>query len=415
MAFEPELVGVSSVSMVIDDARRFAGVVKERLGAFTVLGGYHVTSIPHRLPPEFDVGVLGEGEETFAELARALRAGPLTPERLAGIVGTCYRDGETIKVNPRRELVADIDALPLPLRPRRYNDNEPVFTSRGCPFRCNFCASHGFWGDRTRFRSAQSVVQEIVELVGGDHPPKEIAIMDDLWIAQKSRFREIVEALVQAGVPKKTSFSGFCRSNLVGEEEILLFKKLNYHYVRFGAETGSDVLLRRIKGNNISIADHQRVIDLCAKHRLLCGASFIFGMPGETREDLALTIDFLRRNQGRLQIMGFYLFCPLPGAPIWGELVEQGKVNDDLNFGDLRLDLLKSNFSWDNLHYFNADLVPLDEFRETVERIKAEFIKPITADGNPKSRWRKWGRVLLPAPVRKLIKPTLRRAGLMND
>ncbi|GAH17283.1 unnamed protein product, partial [marine sediment metagenome] len=70
----------------------------------------------------------------------------------------------------------------------------------------------------------------------------------------KKRFREIVEKLVALKIPEKTDVMGFCRSNVIYEEDIKLLKQLNYKCVRFGAETGSEVLLKRLKGDNISIA-----------------------------------------------------------------------------------------------------------------------------------------------------------------
>ena len=68
IAFQPDVLGVSAVSQVLADARNFALRCKEATGCLTVLGGYHVTCVPHRLPAEFDVVVLGEGEVTFAEV-----------------------------------------------------------------------------------------------------------------------------------------------------------------------------------------------------------------------------------------------------------------------------------------------------------------------------------------------------------
>ncbi|GAF77877.1 unnamed protein product, partial [marine sediment metagenome] len=192
----------------------------------------------------------------------------------------------------------------------------------------------------------------------------------------KPRLRKIVDELVERGIPKRIAFQGFCRSNIVHEEDILLFKKLNYRFVRFGAETGSERLLRRIKGEGISVADHQRVIDLCAKHGLRCAASFMFGIPGETRKDLKLTIDFLRRNKGKCQIRGFYLFNPMPGTALWEEMTRDGLVTEDLPFERLQLDLLKPNFSWDGLLYFNGKNVPLKRFRKIIERIRKEFVDP---------------------------------------
>jgi radical SAM superfamily enzyme YgiQ (UPF0313 family) len=297
IAFQPDIVGVSSVSQVISDARNFAHRCREATGSFTVLGGYHISTVPQRLPYEFDVGVIGEGEETFCEIVSSWANSPLVESKLRDIAGICYREeGGLVRQTPLREQIANIDALPWPLRHHKYSMEEPVFTSRGCPFRCTFCASQKFWRNSVRFRSADSVVSEIVHTVE-KYGPDEIVILDDLWMADKDRFKEIVNRLVALGIPNKVSFRGFCRSNVIDEESILLLKDLNYRFVRFGAETGSERLLKRIKGENISVADHQRVVDLCQKHGLRCGGSLIFGIPGETEDDLMETIRFLQESE----------------------------------------------------------------------------------------------------------------------
>lgn len=377
VAFHPHIIGVSSVSQVISDACEFARKCKEATGCMTVLGGYHVSSIPQRLPNQFDLGVIGEGEETFAEIVKKYSNNVGHGATFNDITGICYRSNDLeVLLTPARPLIADIDTLPLPLRHKPYSADEPIFTSRGCPFRCTFCASQRFWRGQTRFRSANSVVHEIVETVE-KYQPKEIAILDDLWMSDKLRFKEIVNQLVELGIPNKVTFRGFCRSNIIDEESLLLLKKLNYSFVRFGAETGSDGLLKRIKGEGISVDDHQRVIDLCHKHGMRCGGSFIFGIPGETMIDLRETVRFLRKNKNKFEIIGFYLFNPIPGTVMWEDLKVHRKVSDNLAFDRLQLDLLHPDFLWEDVLYFNDEQIPLDSFRKVVCEIRNEFVNKI--------------------------------------
>ncbi len=380
--FSPEILGVGSVSQTLSDAVAVAAACKAATGCATVLGGYHITCQPKQLPEAFDVGVVGEGERAFADLVEALDGHQLIQDRITSIPGLVSRRADRVTCTEPRPMVENVDSLPWPVRHRNYGGNQAVFTSRGCPYRCTYCASHTFWGDTVRFRSADSVVSEIVHVVEA-HRPKEIAILDDLWMADKRRFRQIVDGLVERGVPEQVTFRGFCRSNLIHAEDVLLLKKMNYRFLRFGAETGSERLLREIKGRNISIADHQRVIDLAADHGLRCGASFMFGVPGETRADLDLTVDFLRRNRGRLEIMGFYFFNPIPGTPLWMDLLAAGKIDDDFDLSLLQLDLSSHDFRWDTAPYFNEENVPLQELRVMVERIREEFF-PKVAETRPR-------------------------------
>ncbi len=370
--FRPDILAVSSVSQVVADARKFAAACRQASGCLTVLGGYHVTSLPGKLPAEFDIGVLGEGELTFCELVEHYIAGDMAAS-LKNIRGICWRDNGEIAVNQRRELISDIDAIPWPYRHKEYSRDDPVFTSRGCPYNCTFCASHTFWEDKFRLRSAGSVIDEITHIVE-TRRPNEIAIIDDLWLADKKRLVQIVEGLEDRGIPERVTFRGFCRSNMIYERDILLFKRLNYRFVRFGAETASQKLLTRIKGPGITVKDHQRVINLCDKYGLRCGASFMFGLPGETKKDLCKTIKFLRKNAGKCEIMGFYLFNPIPGTTLWKQLLEQKKLDENLDLASLQLDMTKPGFDWDRVLYFNQDNMEINEFRDIVESIRGEFI-----------------------------------------
>lgn len=373
LTFKPDILGITSNSQVLNEARSFAKECKKKLNCLTIIGGYHISCIPNKLPDEFDIGVHGEGEETFSELIQLYQQKTPTKNDFQKIKGICYHNEKEIIVNPKRALISDISSISWPYRHKSDDNVMAVLTSRGCPYKCIFCASHKFWEDKFRQRNAKDVVSEIQFLVETYHPER-INIIDDLWMADKKRFREIIEGLIELNIPSKTSFEGFCRSNIIQEEDLILLKKINYTTIRFGAETGSEDHLRRLKGNNISIEDHQRTIDLCKKHSMPCCASFMFGVPGETKEDILATIKFLRKNKGKLSIAGFYLFNPIPGTDLWDSMTKNGDINENMSLGSLQLDFLKNNFSWNDIMYFNRNIVPIEDFKKYILQIKKEFI-----------------------------------------
>ncbi len=370
--FKPTLVGVSSTSQALQDATAFAKSCKDAFSCVTVLGGYHLSCLPEQLPQEFDLGVIGEGELTFEEVISLHLRNDINTATLSRVNGIVHWDGEERHITARREFIADINELPWPVRHKSYSNEIPVFTSRGCPYRCTYCAAPVLWRGAVRFRSSDSVIDEITHIVEKYHP-FEIAITDDLWIADKKRFRAIIAGLLERGIPQEVRFRGFVRSNLVDEEVIQLLKKINYRVVRFGGETGSDTLLKKIKGKGISIADHQRVVDLCARYDLQCSASWMFGLPGETIDDIHATFDFLRLNRKTCSVGGFYLFNPIPGTASWEELRNRGHIDENVDMSSFQLDFLSKSFDWDRIIYFNHDNVPLDQFRKVINDFKQEF------------------------------------------
>ncbi len=373
LSFNPDIIAVSSVTQVINDAKRFAKECRAKLECTILLGGYHISCMPDQLPPEFDIGILGEGEITFAEIVDLIRNNNFTQDSIKSLKGICFFSGDSVRVNPPQPLISDVDSLPYPLRYKEYPLGMSLFTSRGCAYRCIFCASHKLWKGKLRVRSAESVVDEISYLVEKFHP-KTIRIMDDLWMFDKKRFREIVDKLVDRKIPQQVSFTGFCRSNIIQEEDILLLQKMNYRLIRFGAETGSEELLRRLKGKNISVKDHQRVIDLCKKHKMPCYGSFMFGIPGETIDDIEATINFLAKNRRYFNIGGFYLYNPIPGTDLWQEMKNCDIISDNFCYENFQLDFLEKNFSWDDVTYFNEKNIPFDIFKQKIEQIKRDFI-----------------------------------------
>ncbi len=373
ISFRPDVIGVGAVSQVIGEAKRFAQACKAELGCITILGGYHITALPELLPDEFDFGVVGEGEETLLELLTALENGNPSLDILENISGIVFRTGNQIRVSAPRSFITSLDSLPQPYRLSGMEKDAPVFTSRGCPYKCTFCASHCFWGDKYRLRSADSVIREIQSLVEKSKV-KEIAILDDLWMANKERFRQIANKLIELKIPEKVTFRGFCRSNMVDDADIVLLKRLNYRFIRFGAETGSDRLLSKLKGKGITIGHHQRLIDMCAKHSIPCAGSFMFGSPDETEEDIEETMGFLRKNREKLFINGFYLFNPIPGTELWRRLEADGVVDANVRFDKFQLDMNRSSFNWDDLYYWNEKNVPLVRFKEYMMQIRSEFM-----------------------------------------
>ena len=216
-----------------------------------------------------------------------------------------------------------------------------MFSSRGCPYNCSFCASTRFWKNNVRFFSAEYVVNEIKELVNKYHV-NSIFFYDDLFIANKTRLKKIVELLKKENLLNKVQFSCACRANLVKEDVIILLKKMNVKSVGMGLESGCDKSLKYLKGDNITVKDNQNAINILKKYGISVSASFIIGNPKETKKEILETFDFIKKNN--LDFVEIYVLTPFPGTPVWNYAKNKGLVSEDMDWDKLNV-VFKSNYN----------------------------------------------------------------------
>ena len=338
--FKPNIVGISCVSANYNLAVKYSNIAK-KYGVPVIVGGSHISMLPYSLTEDMDVGVLGEGEETICDLFELYKnAGKLDKHKLKNIKGVIYKNDEgNYHVTPRRKLILPLDRIPLPSRDfLNIELNTYMFTGRGCPYKCVFCSSTRFW-DKVRLFTAEYVVKEIQQL-HDIYNVKSIYFCDDIFILSVHRIELMIKLLKDKGLLGKISYKCACRSNLVNEEIISLLKILGVTHITIGFESGCDKTLRYLKGNSISVKDHENAINIIRKHGIEIMGGFIIGSPEESKEDILETIDFIRRNH--LVNVSIYPLTPLPGTPIWDYAKEKNLVNDKMDW-----DLLSfSNFQY---------------------------------------------------------------------
>lgn len=340
--YKYDIAAISSTTQDYNQAKLLAETVKKQNHkAIVVIGGSHITWLPDTLSTYMDFGVMGEGEQTLLELVQFITSnGNLhdLPELLK-IKGLVINWGRGNIISGPRALIEPLDNIPHPFREPASQPH--LFTSRGCPYKCNFCSSSAFW-KKTRFHSADYVVEEIESLVAmGAY---EIPIQDDLFIVDKKRFVDIVEKLKQKGLDKKFITSIAVRANLVDDELCQIIKGFTpIKSVHFGAESACDRILY-LMGKKVTAETNQAALDRLHSYGIPCGCAFVVGWPSETEEELCMTLEFIRQNalQGKLDANSpVNILTPFPGTAIWEEAVMYGYI--DLN-----------NFNWDRLSIFAA-------------------------------------------------------------
>ncbi|KKT42866.1 MAG: hypothetical protein UW64_C0012G0016 [Microgenomates group bacterium GW2011_GWC1_44_37] len=339
-SYRPNIVGITSVSQNFNYAMSYARMAKKR-GIPVLIGGTHITVLPSSMTKDMDVAVLGEGEEAITELFEIfLTKKTFAKADLMKLKGLAFWRGNKIFQTEIRSPIMPMDLIPIPARDLMTIEKcTHVFSSRGCPYRCVFCASSRFWS-KTRFFSAKYVVGEIKYLYE-NYGVREIDFWDDLFIVSKQRIKEIVSLLKKERLLGKLTFSCAVRSNLIDESMAKLLKTLNVKGVSMGLESGTPRILDYLKGGNVNIKDHIRAIRIFKKYGIEPSASFIIGSPNETREEIVQTFKFIKNS--KLRGFGVYVLTPLPGTPIWDYAKERGMVSEKMDWSRLNVEFLENH------------------------------------------------------------------------
>ena len=340
MEFKPDLIGLSSVSQNYGLALKVSSVCKKISKAPVIIGGVHITMLPDSLSRDMDVGVIGEGEETFLEIVtlvhkkKELKISDL--EKIKGIVFH-KTEGKT-EQTLLRNFINPLDKLPFPNRSILHinkNDIVSMFSSRGCPYDCTFCASTRFYRNKVRFFSAEYTVAEVKKVIKEYHP-NAISFKDDLFVANKDRLVKLVELIESAGINKQVEFYVSCRANHVNDEIAKLLKRMNVIMVSMGLESGSQRILKYSKRGNICLEDSLKAINILRRHNIIVNASFIIGSPDETEKEILETLRFIKTTG--LNSAMTYLLTPFPGTPIWDYAKKKNLVSDNMDWDKLTID-----------------------------------------------------------------------------
>jgi anaerobic magnesium-protoporphyrin IX monomethyl ester cyclase len=336
--YKPNIIGITCVSQNYNYAIDYAKLAKKHKIP-VLIGGTHITVLPSTLTKDMEVATIGEGEETIKELFSIFLEKKRFPKKdLHNLKGIAFWEAGKIVLTEIRPPISDMDSIPNPARDlMKIEKCTHVFSSRGCPYRCTFCASSRFWNS-TRFFSAKYVVAEVKYLYN-THGVKQVDFWDDLFIVSKPRIKEIISLMRKEKILGKLSFSCAVRSNLIDDSMVKLLHKLNVKSVSMGLESGTPRVLNYLKGDTINIKDHVRAIKLFKKYGIEPSASFIIGSPDETREEILQTFDFIKES--KLRGFGIYVLTPFPGTPIWEYARKKGLITEKMDWSTLNVEFME--------------------------------------------------------------------------
>jgi anaerobic magnesium-protoporphyrin IX monomethyl ester cyclase len=284
----------------------------------------------------FDSVLIGEVEATLVELAEG--------HPLASIRGLAYRDADAVRHNPPRELRTDLSALPLPawdlVDVAQYRQawqqahgyfSLNVVSSRGCPYRCNWCAKP-IYGDRYHARPALSVASEMLQLKQM-FQPDHIWFADDIFALSPKWTRAFADAVESLGA--QVPFKMQSRCDLMTRDTVETLRRAGCAEVWMGAESGSQKILDAMdKGTRVK--DIYRAAENLRAHGIRACFFLQFGYPGETWSEIEETIRMVR--EARPDDIGVSVSYPLPGTRFYERVsAELGRKSHWSDSADLAM------------------------------------------------------------------------------
>lgn len=364
-----QMVGARGVADAFKNTANFRQTSNpvQRFKPIVVMLGNHPSALPERTLREepVDYVIDGEGPVTLDALLRS----PVVFRDVPGLVWfdaspASSRDVHPITRNPLAPLL-DLDSdlhgrawhlLPPLDRYRAHNwqclDGWPrtpyaaIYTSLGCSYKCDFCMINVFQHtNKYRRRSPQAVIQEILGLYHL-HGVRTFKIVDELFVLNRSHYREICQGVVEAGIGDHINVWAYARTDTVHPEDLPLMRAAGIRWLALGIESGSanvraasnksqthfdasaieflepDIFPGGMYGENAGIKATIRAIRAANINVI---GNYIFGLPHDTRSTMRATLDLARGLN--TEWANFYCAMPYPGSPLYDDIA-RGRPQD---------------------------------------------------------------------------------------
>lgn len=330
---QPDAVGVAMLTAMYTQSLNICKLVKKINPDINVLvGGSHPTLRPKETVANndcVDIAAIGEAEVTFLDILAALENKKL----LSDVKGIVFRENGLIVQTEDRPKIQDLDFFPIPdrslinmqlYRPSvSYYRQLPAYTmmtTRGCPYRCTFCATA-----KTGYRmySIPRVIEEMTLLVE-QYGAKEILIRDDTFTLNRQRTLDLCGAIINAGLNKMVSWDCITRADRVDLELLKKMKEAGCWGMHFGVEGGNQKLIDSIQKDTTMDIIKQAFID-CKIAGIETRGYFMIGLPGSSKSDDEATIKFAKdANPDWAQ---FTLCTPYPGTQLYDQVNQEDSKN----------------------------------------------------------------------------------------
>ncbi|OQA02374.1 MAG: (Dimethylallyl)adenosine tRNA methylthiotransferase MiaB [Bacteroidetes bacterium ADurb.Bin408] len=302
-----------------------------------VWGGWHPTMMPEQTLSEdyIDYVVTGQGEKPFRELVLAL----INNSGLENISGLLYKNGQRIIKNSKGDFVSTeifpdvnydlIDLNKYILKGIPYAKRTVVyFASHGCPHKCSFCALTPVYNQKWYPKSLNKIISDFKHFIKTANIDS-ICFHDDNFFTNKSFSIALARAMIDSKLNLKWEVWSHAGSfmKMFSDEDIQLFYKAGLRRILFGAESGSNEVLKKINKDQ-SVEENLNFTKLLKKHKITPYFTTMICFPMNPDEDIKATFDMIRKARLvdlSLKVhVGYY--TPFPNTLFYQNAVEKGFV-----------------------------------------------------------------------------------------
>ncbi len=346
--FNPDLVGVSCVlSIKYNDAKNVCRIAKKvNPKIVTVIGGVHPTIYTTSVleDPNLDFVVLGEGDYSCLELIQYIEG----KRDINSLDGIAMKNDGKIKIIPKTKYIEDVDGIPFPARhllpiDKYWEINLPhgeatrtpwttIYTSRGCPASCIYCATYRVWGKKYRPRSAENVLKEI-EMLINEYGIKELLIEDDNFTFDKKRTEKILDGIINNKWDITWTTPSGVAIFALDANLIQKIKESGCTSITLAVESGSQRVLSKIVKKPLLLSKVEEIAKEAKKVGLKTKAFFMLGIPGETKEEMNKTLEIARKL--KLDWSCFNITTPLPGTELYEICKNNNYIEGDIDPTDI--------------------------------------------------------------------------------
>lgn len=345
--FAPDVVGISCMfTSQSNNLHEMAKAIKNWNPDVPVIaGGAHSCAAPDIVLKDtnIDFVVQGEGEYTMLELIRQIKAST----SIFDVKGVHFRHKNRTAFSGVREPILDLDSLPLPayellpmdeyfksgemgLAPRSVTNKRwmSVITSRGCPYRCNFCSVNLVSGRKWRARSPRNVLDEI-EHIKEKYGVRHIFFEDDNLTFDPARAETLFKGMIERGIDITWETPNGIRADRLTPGLIDVMKESGCIGLTIAVESGDQDFLYNTIKKNLDLKKLESAVGIIRDKGIDLSAFFIIGIPGETEKTVTRTINFSRKLARKGVRPYFNIAVPLIGTEMFHDARAKGYLEKE--------------------------------------------------------------------------------------